>query len=117
MCAREHHALLRRPAYAKFMVIPCYVYLKLKMPGPNGVITISGNYKQAEELLQKGSLIADQQMAEGELAEYKKTVDTSEFLQPKKMSLFESAGETKKVQIHPSDKDKLTNIVTDLDPK
>src|SRR4051812_36491916 len=78
-----YHALLGRPAYAKFMAIPCYVYLKLKMPGPHGVITVPGDYKQAKELLQKGSLIAEQQMAEVELAEYKKTVDTSELLQPK----------------------------------
>src|SRR3954464_4889455 len=112
-----YHALLGRPAYAKFMAIPCYLYLKLKMPGPSGVITVSVNYKQAEELLQKGSLIADQQMAEVELAEYKKTVDTSELLLPKKSSSFESAGETKKVRIHPSDEDKFTNIATDLDPK
>ena len=87
------------------------------MPGPSGVITVSGNYKQAEELLQKGSLIADQQMAEVELAELKKIVDTSELLQPKKSSSFESTGETKKVRIHPSDEDKFTNIATDLDPK
>jgi hypothetical protein len=112
-----YHALLGRPAYAKFMAIPCYVYLKLKMPGPNGVITVSGNYKQAEDLLQKGSLIADQQMAEVELAEYKRTVDASELLQPKKSSSFESAGETKKVRIHPSDEEKFTNIAVDLDPK
>src|SRR3954466_2876956 len=83
-----YHALLGRPAYAKFMAIPCYVYLKLKMPGPHGVITVSGNYKQAEELLQKGSLIADHQMAAVELAQYKKTLDTAEFLQPKKASSF-----------------------------
>src|ERR1041384_7194149 len=112
-----YHALLGRPAYAKFMAIPCYVYLKLKMPGPSGVIIVSGNYKQAEELLQKGSLIADQQMVEVELAELKKTVDTAELLQPKKSSSFESAGETKRVRIHPSDEDKFTNIATDLDPK
>src|SRR3954466_970240 len=112
-----YHALLRSPDYAKFMAIPCYVYLKLKMPGPHGVITISGNYKQAEELLQKGSLIADQQMAEVELAEYKKVVDPSELLQPKKTSSFDSAGETNRVQIHPSDEDKFTNNSTDLDPK
>ena len=51
------------------------------------------------------------------MAELKKTVDTSELLQPKKTSSFESTGETKRVQIHPSDKDKFTNIATDLDPK
>ena len=29
-----YHALFGRPAYARFMARPCYVYLKLKMPGP-----------------------------------------------------------------------------------
>ena len=56
-------------------------------------------------------------MAEVELAEYKKTANPSELLQPKKMSSFESAGETKKVQIHPTDENKFTNIASDLDPK
>ena len=37
-----YHAILGRPAYARFMARPCYVYLKLKMPGPKGVITITG---------------------------------------------------------------------------
>ena len=87
------------------------------MPGPRGVITISGDYKQAEQLLQKRSLIADQQIVEIELAQYKKMVDPSELLQPKKMSSFESVGETKKIQIHPTDENKFTNIACDLDPK
>ena len=38
-----YHALLGRPAYAKFMARPCYIYLKLKMPGPHGVITVEGS--------------------------------------------------------------------------
>ncbi len=65
-----YHAILGRPAYARFMARPCYVYLKLKMPGPRGVITISGNRKKAEECFQKGSKIADAQMAIVELQEY-----------------------------------------------
>jgi hypothetical protein len=36
---RTYHAILRRPAYAKFMAVPNYTYLKLKMPGPEGVIS------------------------------------------------------------------------------
>ena len=54
-----YHAILGRPAYARFMTRPCYVYLKLKMPGPRGVITITGNRQKAEECFQKGSKIAD----------------------------------------------------------
>ena len=30
-----------------FMAIPNYTYLKLKMPGPKGVITVEGSFKQA----------------------------------------------------------------------
>ena len=35
-----YHAILGQPCYAKFMVVPNYTYLKLNMPGPNGVIMI-----------------------------------------------------------------------------
>jgi hypothetical protein len=28
----SYHAILGRPAYAKFMVVPNYTYLKLKIP-------------------------------------------------------------------------------------
>ena len=28
-----YHALFGRPAYAKFMARPCYIYLQLKIPG------------------------------------------------------------------------------------
>jgi hypothetical protein len=34
-----YHAILGRPCYAKFMAVPNYTYLKMKMPGPKGVIT------------------------------------------------------------------------------
>ena len=79
-----YHAILGRPAYARFMARPCYVYLKLKMPGPKGVITVTGNRKKAEECFQKGSKIADAQMAVVELQEYQKTSDLSELLRAKK---------------------------------
>ena len=38
-----YHALLRRTAFARFNAVPHYAYLKLKMPGPCGVITVNGN--------------------------------------------------------------------------
>jgi len=42
-----YHTILGRPCYAKFMAIPNYTYLKLKMMGPNGVITIGPTYEHA----------------------------------------------------------------------
>jgi hypothetical protein len=38
-----YHALLGRTAFARLNAVPHYAYLKLKMPGPKGVITINGN--------------------------------------------------------------------------
>ena len=35
-----YHALLGRTAFAKFNAVPHYAYLKLKMPGPRGVIVV-----------------------------------------------------------------------------
>ena len=51
-----YHALFRRPAYAKFMARPCYVYLQLKMlmthkcRGSIVVLSISKSVKPNEEL-------------------------------------------------------------------
>ena len=38
-----YHTLLGRTAFACFNAVPHYAYLKLKMPGPRGIITVSGN--------------------------------------------------------------------------
>ena len=38
-----YHAILGRPALAKFMAIPNHTYLLLKMPAPNGVLSIHGD--------------------------------------------------------------------------
>ena len=42
-----YHAILGCPCYAKFMAVPNYTYLKLKMPGPNDIITVESTYKHA----------------------------------------------------------------------
>ena len=38
-----YHALLGRTAFARLNAVPHYAYLKLKMPGPRGVIIVNGN--------------------------------------------------------------------------
>ena len=43
----SYHAILGRPALAKFMAIPHYPYLLLKMPGPNGVLSLQSDLKRA----------------------------------------------------------------------
>jgi hypothetical protein len=44
---RGYHALLGRTAFARFNAVPRYAYLKLKMPGPRGVITVNGNMERS----------------------------------------------------------------------
>jgi hypothetical protein len=43
----SYHAILGRPALAKFMAVPHYVYLLLKMPGKTGFLTLHGNLKKS----------------------------------------------------------------------
>jgi hypothetical protein len=41
----SYHAILGRPAIAKFMAVPHYTYLVLKMPSPGGVLSLQGDLK------------------------------------------------------------------------
>ena len=45
----SYHTILERPDFAKFMARPCYAYLKMKMPGHNGTITVHGDVDRAIE--------------------------------------------------------------------
>jgi hypothetical protein len=54
-----YHALLGRPALAKFMAVPHYAYLKMKLSGPRAVITITGCYKKSIECARASSKLAE----------------------------------------------------------
>jgi hypothetical protein len=54
-----YHALLGRPALAKFMAIPHYAYLKMKLPSPRGVITITGCYMKSIECARASSKLVE----------------------------------------------------------
>jgi hypothetical protein len=41
----SYHAILGRPAIAKFIAVPHYTYLVLKMPSPTGVLSLQGDLK------------------------------------------------------------------------
>jgi hypothetical protein len=47
--SETYHAILGRPAYAKFMVVPNYTYLTLKIPRLKGIITVGPTYQCAYE--------------------------------------------------------------------
>ena len=113
-----YHAVLGRPCYAKFMAVPNYTYLKLKMPGPNGVITVGPTYKHAfecdvecveyaEALAESEALIAGLENLSKEVPDVKRHAGN-----------FEPAETVKAVPLAPSgDTTKQIRIGSGLDPK
>jgi hypothetical protein len=113
-----YHAVLGRPCYAKFMAVPNYTYLKLKMPGPKGVITVGSMYRHAyecdvecveyaEALVESEALIADLDSLSKEVPDPKRHAGN-----------FEPAEVVKSVSLDPSDgADKKVRIGSELDPK
>src|SRR4051812_7221342 len=45
----QYHVILGRPAFVKFMAVPHYAYLKLKMPGPAVTITVNDSFTQSDQ--------------------------------------------------------------------
>jgi hypothetical protein len=43
----QYHVILGRPTFLQFMAVPHYTYL-LKMPGPNGIITVKGSFELSD---------------------------------------------------------------------
>jgi hypothetical protein len=113
-----YHAVLGRPCYAKFMAVPNYTYLKLKMPGPNGVITVRSTYRHAyecgvecveytEALAESEALIADLECLSKEVPDAKRHAGN-----------FEPAEVVKSIPLDPSnDAVKKVRIGSELDPK
>jgi hypothetical protein len=113
-----YHAVLGRPCYAKFMAVLNYTYLKLKMPGPNGVITVGSTYRHAyecdvecveyaEALAESEALIADLECLSKEVPDAKRHAGN-----------FEPAEAVKTVALDPSnDASKQVRIGSELDPK
>jgi hypothetical protein len=116
---RETHcAILGRPCYAQFMAVPNYTYLKLKMPGPNSIITVGPSNEHAyecdiecvehgEAILESVTLAADLDGLANEIPDPKRHAGS-----------FEPMKDVKLVPLDPIDpKGKALSISDTLDPK
>ena len=119
-----YHALFGRPAYAKFMARPCYVYLQLKMPGRKGTITVHGNRRITLGCEEGDATYAESVYATEELKFYKDNVDPADMTPLKKPSTkhdpllkFKSANDTKLVDFVPGDSSKQFSINANIDSK
>ncbi|KAF8670522.1 hypothetical protein HU200_050542 [Digitaria exilis] len=76
----SYDAILGRPCYAKFMAVPNYVYLKLKMPGPNCIIMVGTSPQAAYECEKESCALAAALVASRQLAKARTTVEASKEL-------------------------------------
>ena len=97
------HASLGRPCYMKFMAVPNYTYLKLKMSGPGGVITVDTSFQRAYECEVECCKHAAAIVASKELTTIREEV-IEEAPDPKRSAgSFEPIEGAKEVLIDPSD--------------
>jgi hypothetical protein len=100
------------------MVVPNYTYLKLKMPGPNGVISIGPSYEHAYECdvecVEHGKVILESATLVANLDGLAKEVPD-----PKRHAgNFEPAEDIKLVPLDPTDLNrKALSVSATLDPK
>jgi hypothetical protein len=72
-----YNAFLGRPALTKFMAIPHYACLVLKMLGPSSVISIKGDIKQAYDYDRESCETADMLLAFVKLQDLEKALAKS----------------------------------------
>ena len=120
-----YHARLGRPALAKFMRSTHVAYLKMKMPGPNGIISISGDYKRAIQCATAGSNLAESLVIAAEKKKLHQVVAMAQSTQlglsglmsPDSAAAFEVPKETKKIPIDPEHPEHMAIIGTRLGEK
>src|SRR3954470_20205303 len=109
-----YHALLGLQAISKFMLNTYLPYLKMKLPGPNGIITVTGDFRKSLECTSAGGNLADSLVIAEEKRQLDRVVAMAQVqskiplpVGPDKRvdeeTAFESAKESKKVALDPFD--------------
>jgi hypothetical protein len=115
-----YHALLGRPGLAKFMAVPHYAYLKMKLPGPKGVITVSGCFKKSLACAKESLQLAEALVIVEEKRKLLHRVELAQQNVPVRQSpveQFKPADDTKKILLDESDPSKYVIIGTGLSTK
>src|SRR6266496_4405862 len=96
--------------------------MKLKIPGPNGIITVTSDPDIALRAENKTTSLVLEALSEAlaaeELTILRSTVDKDDVILDKrpKSTSFKPADEIVKFQVHPTDPNKTTAIGAQLDP-
>jgi hypothetical protein len=121
----SYHAILGRPAIAKFMVVPHYTYLVLKMSSPAGVLSLHGDLEISFDCDTEGVELATTNQVPNAMMEIyaasKKLAPTEPEI-PEKSDTANKPQPSKEVQfkvidLGTGDSSKTTMIGASLDPK
>jgi hypothetical protein len=113
----QYHSILGRPTFARFMAVPHYAYLMLKMPGPKGVITIRGSFRRSDSCDVEFSKLSQSFGMQQELKELAESTDHSVLPLTKKTAPdmeFDTKSGTRAHQVHPTDPKKTALMSTTL---
>jgi hypothetical protein len=121
----SNHAILDRPAIAKFMAVPHYTYLVLKMPSPAGVLSLQGDLKISFDYDTEAVELATTNQVPNTMLEI---CAASKKLAPTKLEIpekFDTANkpqpseevQVKAIDLGTGNNSKTTMIVTGLDQK
>jgi hypothetical protein len=121
----SYHAILSRPAITKFMAVPHYTYLVLKMPSPAGVLSLQGDLKISFDCdTEAVELAATNQVPNAmmEIHAASKKLAPTELEIPEKSDTTNKPEPSEKVQVKAinlgtGDISKTTMIGAGLDPK
>jgi hypothetical protein len=121
----SYHAILSRPAIAKFMAVPHYTYLILKMPSPTRVLSLQVDLKISFDCdTEAVELAATNQVPNAMMEIYvaSKKLSPTELDIPEKSDIANKPQPSKEVQVKAidlgtGDNSKTTIIGAGLDPK
>ncbi|XP_015698968.1 uncharacterized protein LOC102711942 [Oryza brachyantha] len=114
-----YQAIISRPALVKFMAVPHYTYLMVKMPEPHGVITLRSDIKQAFNCEAESCEITQQAEAQAVREQIREasTHETGDDDLPFEKMAKITSNEKKQITLNPTDSSKFTFIGTQLDSK
>ena len=115
----SYHAIFGRPCYTRFMSIPNYTYLKLKMLGLNIVITVGSTFSHAYTRHRVHFELATAVINSTELPQLREssTPAVLDYNKPTSSIAFLPLEKTKAVGINPTDPTKMVQIETQLPDK
>ncbi|XP_066373651.1 uncharacterized protein [Miscanthus floridulus] len=101
------------------MAIPNYTYLKLKMPGPNGIITVSSTFSHAFECDREHYELTTAVVNSSELLQLgeSSTPAVLDYNKPTSLTAFYPLKETKAVGVDPTNPTKTVRVGTQLPAK